>query len=158
MGTGRHVSHLFGINAILSSISTPLTNALNAIGKIKTTLYLMIFWTIATWVLTPIVIMSYGFNGVAIASAIISLSVVLVIYLVKKHINFSIITVTLSPAIATAIMAVVLLIISPILVHNFPMFFLTIFIGAVVYLGTVYLLAHELIRSDVQLILENLRK
>lgn len=148
----------FGINAILSCISTPLTNALNAIGKIKTTLYLMVFWTIATWVLTPIMIALYGFNGVAIASAIISLSVVIVIYLVKRHIRFSIITVTLSPAIATIIMGIVLSIISPLLVHNFPMFFLTIFIGAVVYLGTVYLLAHELIRSDVQLIVENLRK
>jgi len=34
-------------------------------GKVKTTLLLMIFWTIATWILTPIGIYYYGATGVA---------------------------------------------------------------------------------------------
>ena len=71
--------YFFAINAALSSVSTPLTNALNAIGKIKITLYLMVFWTVSTWVLTPLAIVFYGFNGVSYASAFIALSVVFVV-------------------------------------------------------------------------------
>jgi len=147
----------FAINAILSSITTPLTNALNAIGKIKITLYLMIFWTIATWVLTPIMISLYGFNGVSVASAIISLSVIGVVIIVKRYIKFSLITVTLTPAIATIIMGTVLYFVGNI-ITNFPTFFLTIFIGAVVYLLSMYALARDMIKSDIRMIQENLRK
>ena len=89
MGTGIIVAGIFSLNACLSSISTPLTNALNAIGKIKITLYLMIFWTVATWLITPLMIFLLGFNGVALSSFIISLSVFLVVILVKKYIIFS---------------------------------------------------------------------
>ncbi|HVZ58577.1 MAG TPA: oligosaccharide flippase family protein [Patescibacteria group bacterium] len=147
----------FAMNAILSSISTPLTNALNAIGKIKISLYLMIFWTAATWIITPILIHFYGFNGVSIGSGVISLSVVGVVMIVKRYISFSIFSVTFYPAVATIVMAVTLYFMST-LIHNFPMFFLSIFVGGVVYLLTMYLLARDLIRSDVQLIVENLRK
>lgn len=147
----------FGMNAILSSISTPLTNALNAIGKIKTTLYLMIFWTAATWIVTPILISIYGFNGVSIASGIISLSVIGVVMIVKKYISFNIFSVIFYPAVATIVMGIVLYFFSN-LVTNFPLFFLSIFIGGVTYLLTIYLIAKNLIISDIQLIVENLRK
>ncbi len=76
----------FALNACFSSVSTPLTNALNAIGKIKISLYLMVFWTIATWALTPALIIIMGFNGVGVASFIISLSAVFVVFLVKRYI------------------------------------------------------------------------
>lgn len=147
----------FGINAILSSISTPLTNALNAIGKIKITLYLMVFWTAATWLLTPLLIALYGFNGVSIASAIISFSVIGVVIVVRKYIRFNIFQVIVYPFIATVVMGVVLYFFSN-LIHNFPLFFLSIFVGGVTYLVAIYLLARQLIISDIQLVLENLRK
>jgi O-antigen/teichoic acid export membrane protein len=46
----------FCINIAWAAISTPLTNTLNAIGEISVTLKLMMFWTVATWVLTPLMI------------------------------------------------------------------------------------------------------
>ncbi|MBI2195602.1 MAG: oligosaccharide flippase family protein [Candidatus Levybacteria bacterium] len=91
----------FSANAALSSISTPLTNALNSIGKIKITLYLMIFWTVGTWVITPLAINAYGFNGVSVSSAIVATSVVGVVYLVKRHINFSILKIVGYPALSS---------------------------------------------------------
>jgi PST family polysaccharide transporter len=74
----------FCINIAWSAVSTPLTNTLNAIGKISTTLKLMVFWTAATWVLTPICIYLFGFNGVAIASAIIASSSFISIIIIKR--------------------------------------------------------------------------
>lgn len=148
----------FAVNAVLSSISTPLTNALNAIGKIKITLYLMIFWTGATWILTPLMIALYGFNGVAIASALISLSVIGVVTLTKRYVQFSILPVIVYPALATVVMGVFLFFISKAVITNFLTFFFTIFLGCVVYGATIYVLDKHRIKSDIQLIRESFRK
>ena len=148
----------FSINAALSSISTPLTNALNAIGKIKTTLYLMVFWTIATWVLTPILIVKIGFNGVAIASAIISLSVILVIYLVKRHLSFSIFNAVFYPIICTIVMGIVVYGASLLLASNLFGLLVTIVLGILVYFASAYVLAKERIKADILLIRQSFKK
>lgn len=67
-----------------SALSSPLTNTLNAIGKVNVTLKLMTMWTALTWLLIPLAIRWYGFNGVAIASFVISFTSVLPAILVKK--------------------------------------------------------------------------
>ena len=149
---------LFSINACLSSVSTPLTNALNAIGKIKISLYLMVFWTIATWVLTPILIVMYGFNGVAIASALISLSVVGVVIIAKKYINFSIIFTTAVPVISTIIMGVIVYFLSGIFVKGIISLLAICLVGALLYFATSFIIAKEQILSDIKLVRENLKQ
>ena len=147
----------FAINSALSAISTPLTNALNAIGHVKTTLYLMIFWTIATWILTPAAIFIFGFNGVAVASAIISLSVVAVVFLVKRFIPFNLFHVVFSPLVASVIMGILVYIISPVVIHN--LFYLAgmVLFGVVVYFGVIFLIARQMVISDVRMVLENIK-
>jgi len=147
----------FSINAALSSVSTPLTNALNAIGKIKTTLYLMIFWTIATWVLTPLAIFFFGFNGVAIASAVISLSVVIVVYLVKRHIDFDLTRTISSPLLGSVVMALAIYFLSPIMVKSVISLILMVFVGAVIYFLTILLFARKQLIEDIKLVKENIR-
>jgi O-antigen/teichoic acid export membrane protein len=149
---------LFAINAALSSISTPLTNALNAIGKVKITLYMMIFWTIATWVGTPLAIHLFGFNGVAGTSAVIAISVVGVIYIVKKHVSFSLINIIVAPLLAAFCMGVVVYALSSLLVHNLAMIFVMIGIGVAVYIGMMMVLSKQQMIADVKMIKENLRK
>jgi len=82
---------LFTISIGFAAISTPLTNTLNAIGKINTTLKLMIMWTALTWTLTPLFIwpLGYGFDGVAITSFVISITSIIPVIIVKKIIPFS---------------------------------------------------------------------
>lgn len=81
--------YLFVLANLFSALSTPLTNILNAIGKIKITLKLMLMWTILTWSITPILVFKLGFNGVALSSFIIAASTVIIpIIMVKKYINF----------------------------------------------------------------------
>ncbi len=147
----------FAINAALSSISTPLTNALNAIGKIKISLYLMVFWTIATWVLTPIFIVFFGFNGVAAASALISCSVVLVVYLAKRYISFNVFRATMYPFVAAVIMGVAVYFLSPILVKNLISLVFMIFVGAMLYFLCIFILARNEVLSDIKLVLGHLR-
>lgn len=75
---------LFALSIAWAAISTPLVNTLNAIGKINQSLKLMLIWTVLTWTITPIAIYFFGFNGVAIASLLISFTSVLSIAFVKK--------------------------------------------------------------------------
>lgn len=74
----------FTLSVGWAAISTPLTNTLNALGKINTTLKLMSIWTALTWIITPIALWTYGFNGVAIAAFIISFTSFLPIIYVKR--------------------------------------------------------------------------
>lgn len=81
---------LFSLSVGWSAISTPLINSLNAIGKINQTLKLMVLWTILTWVLTPILVWKFAFNGVAIAAFLISFTSVFSVFMAKKHIDLEI--------------------------------------------------------------------
>jgi len=148
----------FALNAAFSSVSTPLTNAMNAIGKIKITLYLMIFWTCATWILTPIAISHFGFNGVSMASAFISLSTVAVIFIVKKYIKFNVFRVVSYPLLATLIMGIVLYFTASFVITDFLTLIVMIVGGAILYFVTMLLLAKKQIIADVRLIKENLSK
>lgn len=148
----------FSLNAGLSSVSTPLTNALNAIGKIRVTLYLMIFWTIATWVITPLFIVIYGFNGVSFASALISLSVVIVIYLVRRYVKFDVFKATIYPLISSIVMGLAIYFLSSIFVTSILTLLFMILFGAVVYFSCVFILAKREILENIQLVKNNLKK
>jgi len=148
----------FSLNATLSSLSTPLTNALNAIGKIKITLYLMIFWTVSTWVLTPIAIVFYGFNGVSLVSAAIALSVIGVVYIVKRFVEFNVLNMVGYPLLSSLIMGAALYVVSPLIVKNLPFLILTIILSAILYFGLMLIFAKNQLLSDIKLIRANLAK
>ncbi len=80
---------LFVLASILAGFSTPLTNALNAVGKIKTTLSLMVFWTIATWILTITMVHFFGYNGVAMSLLILTSTLGVVVFITKRIAEFS---------------------------------------------------------------------
>ncbi len=84
--------YIFVLTALLAGFSTPLTNALNAVGKIKTTMFLMIFWTAGTWIFTLLFIPIFGFNGFAVTMFVLSLALFAVIKLSKSIADFSFIT------------------------------------------------------------------
>ena len=81
---------LFSLSVAWSAISTPLVNSLNAIGKINQTLKLMTMWTILTWVLTPILVWKFAFNGVAMAAFLISFTSIFSVFMTKKYIDIEI--------------------------------------------------------------------
>jgi O-antigen/teichoic acid export membrane protein len=81
--------YLFSLASVFSAFSSPLVNALNALGKIKLTLKLMIFWTVLTWILVPLLITLVGFNGVSIALFIISLTGIIPIFIMKRSVQIN---------------------------------------------------------------------
>jgi len=93
--------YLFSFAVIFAAFSSPIVNALNATGRIKTTLVLMVVWTILTWMLVPALTVTFGYNGVAEGAFIISFTGVLPIIIMKKIVNFRIIHVLYKPLVAT---------------------------------------------------------
>jgi O-antigen/teichoic acid export membrane protein len=77
---------LFALSIGWAAISTPLVNTLNAIGRINDSLKLMIVWTVLTWILTPPLVLWFGFTGVAIAAFVISFTSIFPVWMVKKTI------------------------------------------------------------------------
>jgi len=80
--------YLFCVSSIFSSYSTPFINLLNGLGKVKVSLFFMIGWTVATWILTPFLTHYYGSFGFPITLVILSSSFILVIAKTKKIIPF----------------------------------------------------------------------
>lgn len=98
--------YLLTFSSILAGLSTPLTNALNAIGKIKVTLGLMVMWTALTWVLVLTLIHFFGFIGVPIAFVAVSGTLVIVVYLVKRFVQFAFWASIIKPLVAGLLQAI----------------------------------------------------
>lgn len=75
---------LFALQIGLSSVSTPLTNTLMAIGEVNKNLKLMIMWTVLTWTISPVCIWLFGYQGVAIAALLIGLTSIIPAYYVRQ--------------------------------------------------------------------------
>src|SRR3990167_302799 len=131
---------LYCFNSALAAISTPLTNTLNAIGKVKINTYLMIMWTALAWLLTPALALKFGYLGVAYATAIIALSSVVPVIIVKRYVDFSLKDSFLKPAVATVIMLSVSIFISNL--------FINIVISASTFAIAIYILTGKELVSD----------
>jgi len=147
--------YLFVITSLVAAFSTPLTNALNAVGKIKITLFLMVFWTIATWVLTLTCIPLVGFNGVALAQTILSLSVFIVVALVKKVSPFSFIQSTRIPVFAACVQSAVYYLLRGSRPYDFLSLSVVSALGVILYIGIVWFLEKKRILSVFALLRRN---
>lgn len=96
----------FSLGSVISSISTPLTNFLNAIGRVKITLYFMVFWTALIWITTLLLINLIGFDGVAMASFAVSITSIGVFIVAKRYVSFSVFGVIYKQLIAALVMYV----------------------------------------------------
>ena len=103
--------YLFTFSSLWASFSSPIVNALNSLGKVKITLLLMVLWTIMTWILVPLLTLTFGFNGMAIASFIISFTGFLPILFLKRYIDFKVISSVYKPFLVTIIMTLPIVII-----------------------------------------------
>ena len=93
--------YFFAISYAIASVTTPITNAFNATGKIKTTTKLMLMWTILTWIFYPILSYKFGYIGTAAAALVVGMSSFVVWHLAKKYFEVNIFKTILHPLIAT---------------------------------------------------------
>jgi len=138
--------YLFAINAGIASVTTPLTNAFNAVGKIHITTKLMIMWTVLTWIFYPLLSLKYGYMGTAIATLIVGSSSAVVWIIASQVFKINVFRVILHPFIATVIMTSVLYLLNFANLNSLANIFAKIIIGSVVYLGySLYFTKNELV-------------
>lgn len=97
---------LFSFSIGWSAVSTPLINALLALGHAAVSRNLMIFWTILTWTLVPVCVYFWGFNGVAIGAALIAVTSLIPARLLQREVPFSLAQPVFRQLIAAGVMVV----------------------------------------------------
>lgn len=150
--------YFFCLQAAFACVSTTLTNTLNATGRIKTTLKLMIGWTALTWILTPIFIYLWGYSGVALAAFLVSTTVFLPIWLVKKIVGYNLWENVGKPLLGALIMGIVLYLAIPLVVKGLLGIGLIIILGVIIYSVIMLLLAKEKILEAANLALGAIRR
>ncbi|MDP3988168.1 MAG: oligosaccharide flippase family protein [Candidatus Levybacteria bacterium] len=140
----------FCLNGLISSLSGILVNVLDGTGRVKTTLKMMVLWTTLTWVLTPILIKIYGFNGVSIASFIVALTIVITIRLVKGIVDFNFFESIKKPLIAVFIMDIVVFFISKMIIKDILTLIFVMILGGAIYSIILLSIAGKEIRNDLQ--------
>jgi O-antigen/teichoic acid export membrane protein len=141
---------LYCFNSAFASISTPLTNTLNALGKVKINTYLMIMWTTLTWILTPFLAIRFGFLGVAYATAIIAVSSIVPVIIVKNLTKFSLSKSVVNNTIAALLMLIVGFGISKFLTSSWLNLILVQLVGVIVFAGSIYIFEGPRLVSDVK--------
>lgn len=130
--------YLFAVASAVASLSTPLTNALNALGHIKITLKLMVLWTTLTWVLTVSLLPLLGFNGVAFSLLLITSTLILVVVLAQRAVPFSFRTSVQVPFLASLGQAFISLEIITIMGSALPIVIVAIIMGGILFGGIVW--------------------
>lgn len=141
---------LLSINVIFAAVTTQLTNLLNAIGKIKITSALMVMWTVLTWVFVPYLATKFGANGAAAGYAIVGISSIMAIFIVKKYVNFSLTNGALKPFFASIVMGVTLLVLRAMLPDSLAVLGILVVVGLVVYGTTIFALVGVSLIEDAK--------
>ncbi len=149
---------LFVVNAAFAAVNTTLTNVLFAIGKPKIILKLMVFWTILTWIFTYLLVKMLGFQGVALASALVAASTTITVYFVKKEVDVSIFKNISIPLVSSLVMYAVLRILNPFIPNSIFGIVLIIFFSMIVYFAIAFLMLGKKIIEDTQTIFNVLRQ
>lgn len=131
---------VLSITSALAAITTPLTNTLNAIGKISLTFKLMIMWTTLTWVFVPFLTFAFGLNGAALGFTLVGLSSFIALYLVSKYVTIDYFKSVGKPLLASIIMAIALFIIRAVISQSFLQVIVMGVVGFILYVTIVMLI------------------
>lgn len=142
--------YLFGINTAWAAVTTPLTNVLNAIGKIATTFKLMIMWTSLTWVLVPFLAINFGINGAAFGFAVVGTSSAVAIWIVRKQVKFDLFESGGKPLLAALLMGAAVLFARIFFPVSWVGVVGMILVGVAVYLVSIFVLVGHSIITDTK--------
>lgn len=145
--------YLFSLSSVFASFSSPLVNALNAIGRIKKTLLLMVFWTLLTWSLVPAFTFSFGYVGASLAAFVISFTGFIPIIMMRKYAYFPVVSPLYKPFLATTIMTLPLFVILKFW-QSLEAVVISLFIGGFIYGSIVWFWMKEEIKPYLPKIIQ----
>lgn len=141
---------LLAVNVAFASVSTQLTNLLNAIGKIKVTSVFMVMWTVLTWIFVPFLASKYGAIGAAGGYSVVGASSVVVIIIVRKYVKFSLTESAFKPLLAAFVMGVTMVVLKKLLPLNFYSLVILSVVGTATYFSATFALVGATLLEDVK--------
>ncbi|MCL4415379.1 MAG: oligosaccharide flippase family protein [Actinobacteria bacterium] len=133
------------ITSALAAVTTPLTNTLNAIGKISLTFKLMIMWTVLTWAFVPLFAFLYGVNGAAIGFTLVGLTSFAALYLVSKYVDVNYFQAVGKPLVASLLMGICVFLVKNIFLVSWQQVIIMIGAGLISYALTIFILEPKLL-------------
>lgn len=125
---------LISITSGFAAVTTPLTNLLNAIGKISITFKFMIMWTSLTWIFVPALSLLYGVSGAGLGFALVGASSIFAIWKAQEFIHINYFKAVGKPLLGSMIMGIVVLLLRNFLPVNFTSVIIISLGGIVSYL------------------------
>ncbi len=144
--------YLLCAGAAISALSNVLVNTLDATGRVKTTLSLMLVWIVLTWGLTVSLVAKIGFSGIALASFLVTLTIFLTIYLVNRVVRFRFWGSIYKPAVGCLFMAVTLFLEAAILAPGLGTLVVSGAVGGIIYLLVLFLIARQELLVNIRLV------
>ncbi len=138
------------INFLFAAATTQLTNLLNAIGKIKITFYLMIMWTVLSWVLIPLLAVRYGVVGASIGYSLVGVSSIIAIIIARRFVKFSLINSMIKPFFGAIIMGIALFVARGFLPYSYYSMIGLTLIGSFVYGSIMFIIMGMGLVEDVR--------
>ncbi len=135
---------ILSVTSAIAAFTTPLTNTLNAIGKISLTFKLMVMWTFLTWVLVPVLAVSFGVIGAATGFTLVGFSSIVALILVSKYVDINYFQSVGKPFLAASLMGCSVLLVR----SAFPVSLLQVslmgFGGFISFAGSILILERRL--------------
>ncbi len=125
--------YLYAFNSAIAAITTPITNAFNAIGKITLTTKFMVLWTILTWIFFPTLSWKFGYMGTVVASVIVGISSFIVWFVAQREFGFSIFESVKKPFLGSILMGLILLLVNQFNLNHLLNVIIKIIIGCLTY-------------------------
>lgn len=147
----------FAINSMWSSISTTLTNTFASVGKIKLNLKLMVMWTTLTWILTPLLIFKFGYNGAAIASAIVAFTSIFPIILIRRIVKGVKVISNTVPSLLSALAVGAVAYIFSHEAESLISLLIIIFLSGILYLLLSWVMQGKKLRKEAKLVINIIR-
>ncbi len=124
---------LISITSAFAAVTTPLTNMLNAIGKISLTFKFMIMWTVLTWLFLPALSTLYGVSGAGVGFALVGVSSIFAILKAREFIRIDYPESVGKPLLGAFVMGVVVFLLRNFLAVNFVSVIVMIMAGLLIY-------------------------
>ena len=136
---------ILSISSAFAAITTPLTNTLNAIGKIAITFKLMLMWSVLTWIFVPFLSIKFGLNGAAFGFTLVGLTSVIALIVVSKYISINYLQTVGKPLFASIIMGAIVMFLKSQIPPSTLQIAAMFLAGFVSYLAVIFILEPDLL-------------
>lgn len=136
---------LISITSGFAAVTTPLTNMLNAIGKISLTFKFMVMWTALTWVFVPLFSFMYGVNGAAFGFSLVGISSIVALIRAKEFIDINYFEVAGKPLLGALTLGLLVFILKILLPTSFISVISIGVFGIALYTGLMFIIEPNLL-------------